>query len=67
MVAVADKVENERPVFPFTAIIGQEEMKLALILNVIDPRIGGVMIMGDRVQENQQQSELLLTFYRLLK
>ena len=41
-------VENERPVFPFTAIIGQEEMKLALILNVIDPRIGGVMIMGDR-------------------
>ena len=49
MVAVAKKnVENERPVFPFTAIIGQEEMKLALILNVIDPRIGGVMIMGDR-------------------
>ena len=48
MVAVVDKVENERPVFPFTAIIGQEEMKLALILNVIDPRIGGVMIMGDR-------------------
>ena len=39
---------TERPVFPFTAIIGQEEMKLALILNVIDPRIGGVMIMGDR-------------------
>jgi len=48
MVAVTKKVENERPVFPFTAIIGQEEMKLALILNVIDPRIGGVMIMGDR-------------------
>jgi magnesium chelatase subunit I len=42
------KKETERPVFPFTAIIGQEEMKLALILNVIDPRIGGVMIMGDR-------------------
>ena len=41
-------IETERPVFPFTAIIGQEEMKLALILNVIDPRIGGVMIMGDR-------------------
>jgi magnesium chelatase subunit I len=49
MVAVAKKnVENERPVFPFTAIIGQEEMKLALILNIIDPGIGGVMIMGDR-------------------
>nr|YP_009510780.1 Mg chelatase subunit e [Gracilaria gracilis]AXI96453.1 Mg chelatase subunit e [Gracilaria gracilis] len=40
-----DKV---RPVFPFTAIVGQEEMKLALLLNVIDPKIGGVMIMGDR-------------------
>lgn len=34
--------------FPFAAIIGQDEMKLALQLNVIDPRIGGVMIMGDR-------------------
>ena len=37
-----------RPVFPFTAIVGQEEMKLALVLNVIDPKIGGVIIMGDR-------------------
>jgi magnesium chelatase subunit I len=35
-------------VYPFTAIVGQAEMKLALLLNVIDPRIGGVMIMGDR-------------------
>nr|YP_009397166.1 Mg chelatase subunit e [Thuretia quercifolia]ARW66352.1 Mg chelatase subunit e [Thuretia quercifolia] len=44
-----NKIQNQtRPVFPFTAIIGQEEMKLALILNVIDPKIGGVMIMGDR-------------------
>lgn len=34
--------------FPFAAILGQEEMKLALQLNVIDPKIGGVMIMGDR-------------------
>ncbi|NER23345.1 MAG: magnesium chelatase ATPase subunit I [Symploca sp. SIO1C2] len=39
---------NLRKVFPFTAIVGQEEMKLALLLNVIDPKIGGVMIMGDR-------------------
>ena len=36
------------PIFPFTAIVGQEEMKLSLELNVIDPKIGGVMIMGDR-------------------
>nr|ARO91216.1 magnesium chelatase subunit I [Rhodochaete parvula] len=40
--------DTVRPIFPFTAIVGQEEMKLALILNVIDPKIGGVMIMGDR-------------------
>ncbi|MEM8637390.1 MAG: magnesium chelatase ATPase subunit I [Cyanobacteria bacterium P01_G01_bin.54] len=39
---------STRRVFPFTAIVGQEEMKLALLLNVIDPQIGGVMIMGDR-------------------
>jgi len=48
MVDSVVKAKVERPVFPFTAIIGQEEMKLSLILNVIDPRIGGVMIMGDR-------------------
>ncbi|MDF5715528.1 MAG: magnesium chelatase ATPase subunit I [Rhizonema sp. NSF051] len=42
------KVSARRVVFPFTAIVGQEEMKLALLLNVIDPKIGGVMIMGDR-------------------
>ncbi|MGB7441324.1 MAG: magnesium chelatase ATPase subunit I [Coleofasciculaceae cyanobacterium] len=41
-------MSDRRMVFPFTAIVGQEEMKLALLLNVIDPRIGGVMIMGDR-------------------
>lgn len=42
------KTTSRRAVFPFTAIVGQEEMKLALLLNVIDPKIGGVMIMGDR-------------------
>ncbi|KAJ6303652.1 hypothetical protein OIU77_017516 [Salix suchowensis] len=31
-----------------SAIVGQDEMKLCLLLNVIDPKIGGVMIMGDR-------------------
>src|ERR1041385_2077334 len=34
--------------YPFTAIVGQEEMKLALLLNVVDPMIGGVLIMGHR-------------------
>ena len=34
--------------YPFTAIVGQEEMKQALILNVIDPGVGGLLIMGHR-------------------
>jgi magnesium chelatase subunit I len=34
--------------YPFTAIVGQEEMKLALVLNLVDPLIGGVLIMGHR-------------------
>ncbi|NEP05094.1 MAG: magnesium chelatase ATPase subunit I, partial [Okeania sp. SIO4D6] len=46
--SVKPAVPRIRAVFPFTAIVGQEEMKLALLLNVIDPKIGGVMIMGDR-------------------
>lgn len=35
-------------VYPFTAIVGQEEMKLALILCAIEPQIGGVLILGHR-------------------
>ncbi len=35
-------------VYPFTAIVGQERMKRALILNAIDPQIGGVLIRGER-------------------
>ncbi|GAB6182393.1 hypothetical protein [Thermodesulfovibrio hydrogeniphilus] len=35
-------------IFLFTAIVNQEEMKLALVLNVIDPSIGGVLIMGEK-------------------
>jgi len=34
--------------FPFTAIVGQDKMKLALILNAINPQIGGVLIRGER-------------------
>jgi magnesium chelatase subunit D len=34
--------------FPFAAIVGQEEIKLGLVLNVIDPSIGGVLMMGHR-------------------
>lgn len=35
-------------VYPFTAIVGQDRMKRALILNAIDMRIGGVLIRGER-------------------
>ncbi len=35
-------------VFPFTAIVGQELMRIALILTTIEPRIGGVLIRGER-------------------
>jgi len=37
-----------RHTFPFTAIVGQERMKLALCLNAVHPRIGGVLIRGER-------------------
>lgn len=37
-----------RQVFPFTAIVGQEKMKRALILNAVNPQIGGVLIRGER-------------------
>jgi magnesium chelatase subunit D len=36
------------PIFPFTAIVGQEPMKRGLILNAINPLIGGVLIRGER-------------------
>ncbi len=37
-----------RVIYPFTAIVGQERMKRALILNAVEPRIGGVLIRGER-------------------
>lgn len=36
------------PPFPFTAIVGQEDLKLALLLCIVNPDIGGVMVMGHR-------------------
>lgn len=35
-------------IYPFTAIVGQERMRRALVLNAINPRIGGVLIRGER-------------------
>src|SRR5487761_1198468 len=37
-----------RSIFPFTAIVGQELMKQALVLNAINPAIGGVLIRGEK-------------------
>ncbi|MCE5243190.1 MAG: ATP-binding protein [Desulfobacteraceae bacterium] len=34
--------------FPFTALVGHERMKLGLILNVVDPAIGGLLVMGEK-------------------
>ena len=34
--------------FPFLSIVGQQEMKLALILSLINPNIGGVLLIGPR-------------------
>lgn len=34
--------------FPFSAIVGQDDMKRAMILTAIDPKLGGVLVFGDR-------------------
>lgn len=39
---------KRKAVFPFTAIVGQDDMKLSLILNVINPALGGVLIKGEK-------------------
>ena len=51
--AVTDVAEvkgkaSRMPSLPFVKVADQEDMKLALMLNVIDPTIGGVLIMGER-------------------
>ncbi len=39
---------RRKPVFPFTAIVAQEEMRLALLLASVEPMMGGVLALGDR-------------------
>lgn len=45
---VAQEAPRPRPVYPFSAIVGQEEMKRALLIAAVDPGIGGVLVFGDR-------------------
>lgn len=45
---VKQNIMAHKIVFPFTAIVGQEKMKRALILNAVNPQIGGVLIRGER-------------------
>lgn len=41
-------LSSQRPIYPFTAIVGQERLKRALILNAINSRVGGVLIRGEK-------------------
>ncbi len=41
-------IDADMNFYPFSAIVGQEQLKLALILNAINPRIGGVLIRGEK-------------------
>jgi magnesium chelatase subunit I len=38
----------KKPVYPFVAIVGQDDLKLSLILNVVHPALGGVLILGEK-------------------
>ena len=39
---------QNKMIYPFSALVGQEKMKLALVLNVINPKIGGVLLRGEK-------------------
>ena len=39
---------KHQPIFPFSSIVGQDEMKLALMLNAVNPQIGGVLLCGEK-------------------
>jgi magnesium chelatase subunit D len=46
--ADAGRTPAGQPIYPFSAIVGQEHMKLALLLNAVNPAIGGVLIRGEK-------------------
>jgi magnesium chelatase subunit I len=65
----ASMQKTQRDVYPFTAVVGQESMKLALILNAIDINIGGVLLEGQKGTAKsiavRGLAELLPTFKRV--
>ena len=34
--------------FPFTAVVGQDDLRLALLLNAVSPAVGGVLVRGEK-------------------
>jgi Mg-chelatase subunit ChlI len=54
-------------IYPFTAIVGQERMRRALILNAVDPRIGGVLIRGERGTAKSTAARALAELLPLVK
>jgi len=49
MTVIQSRVRNRaNRIYPFSAIVGQEPMKLALLLNAVEPLVGGVLIRGEK-------------------
>ena len=48
IVLLGGVIVKRMSVYPFTAIVGQDDMKMSLILNVINPSLGGVLIKGEK-------------------
>lgn len=42
------QANHAAPLYPFAALVGQDQMKLALIINVVNPRVGGVLVRGEK-------------------
>src|SRR6266849_300646 len=44
----AHRVHSQRITYPFSALVGQDEMKLALLLNAVSPQVAGVLVRGEK-------------------